>query len=73
MAGHKRFRIKAVLAKKLKQNRPVPGWVRLRTGNTVRYAAILCASLLRRTEHGAAGCRRYNLKRRHWRRTKLRI
>lgn len=35
-AAHKSFRIKQKLAKKLKQNRSVPQWVRLRTGNTIR-------------------------------------
>ncbi|EDW32470.1 GL10425 [Drosophila persimilis] len=50
-AAHKSFRIKQKLAKKLKQNRSVPQWVRLRTGNTIRY----------------------NAKRRHWRRTKLKL
>ncbi|XP_013115864.1 large ribosomal subunit protein eL39 [Stomoxys calcitrans] len=51
MAAHKTFRIKQKLAKKLKQNRSVPQWIRLRTGNTIRY----------------------NAKRRHWRRTKLKL
>jgi large subunit ribosomal protein L39e len=47
----KTFRIKQKLAKKLKQNRPIPQWFRMRTGNTIRY----------------------NAKRRHWRRTKLKL
>ncbi|XP_053949537.1 60S ribosomal protein L39-like [Anastrepha ludens] len=51
MAAHKSFRIKQKLAKKLKQNRSVPQWIRLRTGNTIRY----------------------NARRRHWRRTKLKL
>ncbi|CAG0903857.1 unnamed protein product, partial [Cyprideis torosa] len=51
MAAHKTFRIKMKLAKKAKQNRPIPQWVRMRTGNTIRY----------------------NAKRRHWRRTKLKL
>ncbi|CAF1098757.1 unnamed protein product [Adineta steineri] len=42
---------KKVLAKKQKQNRPVPQWIRMRTGNTIRY----------------------NSKRRHFRRTKLKL
>ncbi|XP_077862921.1 ubiquinol-cytochrome-c reductase complex assembly factor 1-like [Saccoglossus kowalevskii] len=50
-AAHKTFRVKKKLAKKLKQNRPIPQWVRMRTGNTIRY----------------------NAKRRHWRRTKLKL
>ncbi|PAA53021.1 hypothetical protein BOX15_Mlig003250g3, partial [Macrostomum lignano] len=49
--SHKTFRMKMKLARKQKVNRPVPQWVRMRTGNTVRY----------------------NAKRRHWRRTKLRL
>ncbi|OAQ84499.1 ribosomal l39 protein domain-containing protein [Purpureocillium lilacinum] len=35
--SHKSFRTKQKLAKAQKQNRPVPQWIRLRTGNTVRY------------------------------------
>ncbi len=50
-SAHKTFRIKTKLAKKLKQNRPIPQWIRMRTGNTIRY----------------------NAKRRHWRRTKLKL
>ncbi|KAL3257906.1 hypothetical protein MRX96_046438, partial [Rhipicephalus microplus] len=36
MAAHKTFRIKQKLAKKLKQNRPIPQWIRMKTGNTIR-------------------------------------
>ncbi|CEI38978.1 hypothetical protein FSHL1_002123 [Fusarium sambucinum] len=39
MPSHKSFRTKQKLAKAQKQNRPVPQWVRLRTGNTIRYNA----------------------------------
>mgnify|MGYP002051029782 CR=1 FL=1 len=28
--------VKKTLAKKLKQNRPIPQWIRMRTGNTSR-------------------------------------
>eukprot|EP00105_Crassostrea_gigas_P035914 XP_019920062.1 PREDICTED: uncharacterized protein LOC105321329 [Crassostrea gigas] len=49
--AHKSYRTKMRLAKKQKQNRPVPQWVRMKTGNTIRY----------------------NAKRRHWRRTKLKM
>uniref|UniRef100_A0A1B0CUT6 Mitochondrial 28s ribosomal protein s27 n=1 Tax=Lutzomyia longipalpis TaxID=7200 RepID=A0A1B0CUT6_LUTLO len=35
-AAHKTFRVKQKLAKKLKQNRPIPHWIRMRTGNTIR-------------------------------------
>ena len=51
MAAKKTFIIKRKLAKKAKQNRPIPQWIRMRTGNTIRY----------------------NAKRRHWRRTKLKL
>ncbi|XP_078671229.1 large ribosomal subunit protein eL39 [Branchiostoma floridae x Branchiostoma belcheri] len=39
MGAHKTFRIKKKLAKKQKQNRPIPQWVRMKTGNTIRYNA----------------------------------
>ena len=32
------MRTKKTLAKKLKQNRPIPQWIRMRTGNTIRCA-----------------------------------
>jgi large subunit ribosomal protein L39e len=51
MGSNKSFRIKKVLAKAQKRNRPVPQWNRMKTGNTIRY----------------------NSKRRHWRRTKLKL
>ncbi|EDV23860.1 expressed hypothetical protein, partial [Trichoplax adhaerens] len=35
--SHKSFIIKRKLAKKMKQNRPVPQWIRLRTNNKIRY------------------------------------
>ncbi|KAL5445519.1 hypothetical protein PMIN06_008058 [Paraphaeosphaeria minitans] len=38
MPSHKSFRTKQKLAKAQKQNRPIPQWIRLRTGNTIRYA-----------------------------------
>ena len=37
--SQKTFRTKRTLAKKLKQNRPIPYWIRLRTGNTIRYVS----------------------------------
>ncbi|KAK5086225.1 60S ribosomal protein L39 [Exophiala xenobiotica] len=40
MPSHKSFRTKQKLAKAQKQNRPIPQWIRLRTGNTIRYANI---------------------------------
>lgn len=36
LQSHKSFRTKQKLAKAQKQNRPIPQWVRLRTGNTIR-------------------------------------
>merc|ERR1712189_50408 len=39
MGSHKTLKIKKVLAKKQKQNRPIPQWIRMRTGNTIRYNA----------------------------------
>ncbi|KAL7276883.1 60S ribosomal protein L39 [Rhizina undulata] len=37
--SQKSFRTKQKLAKAQKQNRPIPQWIRLRTGNTIRYNA----------------------------------
>ncbi|XP_006761517.1 PREDICTED: putative 60S ribosomal protein L39-like 5, partial [Myotis davidii] len=34
ISSHK---IKMFLAKKQKQNRPVPQWIRMKTGNKIRY------------------------------------
>lgn len=36
MPSHKRLKVKLTLAKKQKQNRPIPQWIRLRTGNKIR-------------------------------------
>ncbi|CAL2275424.1 unnamed protein product [Prunus armeniaca] len=36
MPSHKTFRIKKKLAKKMRQNRPIPHWIRMRTDNTIR-------------------------------------
>lgn len=33
------FRIKIKLAKKMKQNRPIPHWIRMRTDNTIRWSS----------------------------------
>ncbi|KAI6207345.1 CHCH domain-containing protein [Aphelenchoides fujianensis] len=51
MSSHKTFIIKRKLAKAAKQNRQLPQWFRMKTGNKIRY----------------------NAKRRHWRRTKLKL
>ncbi|XP_042533624.1 60S ribosomal protein L39-like [Dipodomys spectabilis] len=37
MSSPKTFRIKQFLAKKQKQNRPIPQWIRMKTGNKIRY------------------------------------
>lgn len=37
MPSHKTLRVKLRMAKKIKQNRPIPQWIRLRTDNTIRY------------------------------------
>ena len=34
--SHKTFKIKKIMGKKQKQNRPIPQWIRMRTGNTIR-------------------------------------
>ncbi|XP_010713775.1 60S ribosomal protein L39, partial [Meleagris gallopavo] len=36
-SSHKTFKIKRFLAKKQKQNRPIPQWIRMKTGNKIRY------------------------------------
>ncbi|KDD71501.1 hypothetical protein H632_c4909p0, partial [Helicosporidium sp. ATCC 50920] len=37
--AQKSFRTKMKLAKKARQNRPIPPWIRFRTDNTIRYNA----------------------------------
>ncbi|XP_032273891.1 large ribosomal subunit protein eL39-like [Halichoerus grypus] len=37
MPSHKTFRIKGFLAKKQKQNRPIAQWIRMKSGNKIRY------------------------------------
>ena len=37
--SQKTFRTKRTLAKKQRQNRPLPHWVRLRTDNTIKWNA----------------------------------
>ncbi|KAI8921542.1 cytosolic 60S large ribosomal protein L39 [Entophlyctis helioformis] len=39
MPSNKSFKVKRILGKKQKQNRPIPNWVRFRTDNTIRYNA----------------------------------
>ncbi|KAL2939965.1 60S ribosomal protein L39-3 [Bienertia sinuspersici] len=37
MPSHKTFMIKKKLAKKMRQNRPIPYWIRMRTDNTISW------------------------------------
>ncbi|XP_058073335.1 large ribosomal subunit protein eL39-like [Magnolia sinica] len=37
MPLHKTFHIKKKLAKKMRQNRSIPHWIRLTIDNTIRY------------------------------------
>ena len=39
MSALKTFRIKTKLAKKMKQNRPIPQWIRMKHDNKIRYNA----------------------------------
>ncbi|EER12415.1 60S ribosomal protein L39, putative [Perkinsus marinus ATCC 50983] len=39
MGSIKSFKTKRTLGKKIKQNRPLPQWFRMRTNNTIRYNA----------------------------------
>ena len=39
MGSIKTFRKKTRLAKQIKQNRPLPNWIRYRTDNKIRYNA----------------------------------
>ncbi|KAM4808104.1 uncharacterized protein WCC33_003214 [Rhinophrynus dorsalis] len=50
LSSHNTFRIKWFLAKKQKQNRPVPQWICMKTGNEIRY--ISKRSHWRRTKLG---------------------
>jgi len=34
--AHKTFKVKKILAKKARQNRQIPQWIRLRTDNKIR-------------------------------------
>ncbi|PNJ69359.1 ribosomal protein eL39-like 2 [Pongo pygmaeus] len=37
MSSHKTFTIKRFLAKKQKQNRPIPQWIQMKPGNKIRH------------------------------------
>ncbi|KAF4468197.1 60S ribosomal L39 [Fusarium albosuccineum] len=84
MPSHKSFRTKQKLAKAQKQNRPVPQWIRLRTGNTIRFVPFPTLYLAHTRPFAKSDildngfladnplCS-YNAKRRHWRKTRLGI
>jgi large subunit ribosomal protein L39e len=69
MPSHKSFRIKRVLGKAQKRNRPVPQWVR----RDLSLLAGLSVTSLLQTRMKTGNSIRYNSKRRHWRRTKLKL
>ena len=46
-SSHKTFKIKRFLAKKQKQNRPIPQWIRMKTGNKIRYGFSSTYSMVR--------------------------
>ena len=50
MPSQKTFKTKRRLAKKQRQNRPIPQWLRLRTGNTIRYVSLSLFILIRAVE-----------------------
>jgi len=59
--AHKSFFTKKKLAKKLNQNRPIPQWIRMRTGNKIRcvdhpiqYVAVASAAAQRAAAPQAA-------------------
>ncbi|CAI9151092.1 unnamed protein product [Rangifer tarandus platyrhynchus] len=37
MSFHKNLKIKQFLTKKQKQNRSIPQWIQMKTGNKIRY------------------------------------
>ncbi|KAF5601856.1 60S ribosomal protein L39 [Fusarium pseudoanthophilum] len=82
MPSHKSFRTKQKLAKAQKQNRPVPQWIRLRTGNTIRCVLTppfetttlrLYQSAREQSNPLLTFLNSYNAKRRHWRKTRIGI
>ncbi len=38
--SNKTFKVKKILGKKAKQNRPLPQWIRMRTDNKIRYVSF---------------------------------
>lgn len=58
MPSHKRLKTKITLAKKMKQNRPIPQWIRLRTDNKIRCAAARSRAAASRPARSATYARR---------------
>ena len=50
--SHKSFKIKMHMGKLRKQNRPLPQWFRMKTGNTIRYAERVLIMLVERYAGG---------------------
>ncbi|KAK4857633.1 hypothetical protein QYF36_003756 [Acer negundo] len=42
MLSHKTFIIKKKLAKKMRQNKPIPHWICMRTDNTINFLVFQC-------------------------------
>ncbi|XP_053440837.1 60S ribosomal protein L39-like [Nycticebus coucang] len=38
MSSHRTFRIKRFMAKKQKQNHPIPQWISIKTGSKISYS-----------------------------------
>ncbi|XP_045140256.1 60S ribosomal protein L39-like [Echinops telfairi] len=53
VSSHKTSRIKRFPAKKQKQNQPIPQWIRMKTGNKIRYNSS--RRHWRRTKLGLSG------------------
>ncbi|KAJ5810831.1 Ribosomal protein L39e [Penicillium robsamsonii] len=104
LQSNKTFRTKQKLAKAQRQNRPIPQWIRLRTGNTISSPFV--GRVIRKRERGTGNTQdhppadrmnprmeehtqklhnrtehmadynlnnRYNAKRRHWRKSTLKV
>ncbi|KAG5462613.1 MAG: hypothetical protein BJ554DRAFT_4418 [Olpidium bornovanus] len=54
--SHKSFKTKRILGKAQRQNRPIPQWIRLRTGNTIRCADLRPAFIFARGDFVLCAC-----------------
>ncbi|XP_022367134.1 60S ribosomal protein L39-like [Enhydra lutris kenyoni] len=59
MSSHKTFRIKQFLAKKQKQNRPIPHWIQVKSSNEIRSNSK--KRRWRRTRMGPWGITRHEM------------